>query len=175
MTSMSHSRPFKLTDAMILTAAAAVWMAMMRPRGIEFQMVSIPLRNAPTWRSYVPMARDGLGLLIAMLTWAYLGMRLIPPKPLRSDLIRQPGMLFICIVFTSLILMQILSAFIPLVPEGPWMNLLIACAVGLPWLVAARYYRSRAEFGWIEGVGRSVAVGWIVITALSYPLYLLAE
>jgi hypothetical protein len=65
--------------------------------------------------------------------------------------------------------LMLLSAFVVLVP---WTNILIAVALGLSWLAASRRYRSRAELGWIEGIGRSVGVGLIVSTAATYPLYL---
>ena len=97
-------------------------------------------------------------------------MRLIPPRPLRSDLLRQPGTLFVGVMIALLILLMLLSPFVPLVPPT---NVLIALALGLPWLAVSRRFRSQAESGWIEGMGRSVGVGWIVNTAAIYPLYLL--
>ncbi len=63
-----------------------------------------------------------------------------------------------------------LSAFVPLVA---WTNVVIALALGLPWLAACRRYRSRAESGWIEGMGRFVAVAWVVFSAAIYPIYLI--
>ena len=50
--------------------------------------------------------------------------------------------------------------------------MIIALALGLSWRAACRRYRSRAEPGWIEGLGRSVGVGLVVSTAATYPLYL---
>jgi Flp pilus assembly protein TadB len=164
---MKRCRPFKLIDAMILIAAVAVWMALMRTRWSQFQTAWSGSRKAPTWGSYVGIAEMGLNLSLSMLTVAYLVMRLIPPRPNRSDLIRQPGMLFLGLSIALMILLMLLSAFVPLVP---WTNIIIALALGLPWFAAARRYRSRAELGWIEGVGRSVGMGWIVTTAAIYPL-----
>ena len=167
---MPRCRPFKLIDAMILVAAAALWMALMRPWWNQFQMVWINNRKAPSWHDYVGIVQGGLSLSLWMLTAAYLGMRLIPPRPRGSDLMRQPGMLFLGLMIALGILLLLLSAFVPLVP---WTNVIIAFALGLSWLAASRRYRSRAELGWIEGIGRSVAVGSIVTTAAVYPLYLL--
>src|SRR3954462_11536712 len=90
---MPRCRPFKLIDAMILVATAAAWMALMRPRWNQFQMVWTAIRKVPTWQSYMGIAQSGLALSLWMLTLAYLVMRLIPPRPPRSDLIRQTGML----------------------------------------------------------------------------------
>jgi hypothetical protein len=65
---------------------------------------------------------------------------------------------------------MILSTFVPLVAET---NIIIALVLGLSWRGGCRHYRSRAEQGWIEGLGRSVGVGLVVSTAAIYPLYLL--
>ena len=167
---MTHCRPFKLVDAMILVATAAVWMALMRPRWSQFQMAWTGIRKAPTWQSYVGIAQNGLALSLWMLTMAYLVMRLIPPRPPKSDLIRQPGMLLLGLMIGLVILLMPLSVFVPLVP---WTNVIIALALGLSWLATCRRYRARAESGWIEGLGRIVAVGWVASTAAIYPLYLL--
>jgi hypothetical protein len=167
---MPRCRPFKLIDAMILVAAAAVWMAVMRPRWNQFLMVWTASGKEPSWQSYIGIVQGGLSLALWMLTLAYLVMRLIPPRPLRADLLRQPGMLFLGVMIALLILLMLLSPFVRLVPPT---NVLIALAIGLPWLAVSRRFRSRAESGWIEGIGRSVGVGWIVTTAAIYPLYLL--
>jgi hypothetical protein len=62
------------------------------------------------------------------------------------------------------------SMFVPLVA---WTNIVIALALALSWFVACRRHRSRAEPGWIERLGISLGVGWIITTAAAYPLYLL--
>ncbi len=167
---MPRCRPFKLIDAMILIAAAAIWMSLMHPRWNQFQMVWIGSRKVPSWQSYIGMVEGGLALSLWLLTVAYLVMRLIPPRPVGSDLMRQPGMLLVGLMIALLILLMLFSVVIPLVP---WTNVLIALSLGLSWLAVCRRNRSRAELGWIEGIGRSVGVGWIVTTAVSYPLYLL--
>jgi hypothetical protein len=169
-TAIPRCRPFKLVDAMILVATAALWMAVMRPRWTEFQMVWTGIGKAPTWRSYVGIAASGLSLSLWMLNLAYLVMRLIPPRPRASILIRQPGMLLLGVEIALVFVLMLLSTVIPLVA---WTNLLIAPALGLSWFAACRRYRSCAEPGWIEGVGRFIGVGWIVTTAAHYPLYLL--
>ena len=117
------------------------------------------------------LSQTGLNFALLMLALAYLVIRLIPPRPPRSDLIRQPGMLLLGLMIGLAILLMPLSAFVPLVA---WTNMIIALALGLSWLAACRRYRSRAELGWIEGLGRSVGVGLVVSTAATYPLYLLA-
>ncbi len=168
---MPRCRPFKLIDAMILTAAAAGWMARMRTLWNELEKVGMASRKGIPWPLYAGTVQTGLNIALLMLTVAYLVIRLIPPRPPRSDLIRQPGMLFLGILIGLMILLMALSAFVPLVAPT---NMIIALALGLSWRTACRRYRSRAELGWIESLGRSVGVGLVVSTAASYPLYLLA-
>jgi hypothetical protein len=166
---MPRSRPFKLADAMILVASAAVWMTLMRTQWNQLQMVMKAVRKGIFWQGYVGTFHNALNTALFMLALAYLVIRLIPPRPSRSDLIRQPGMLFLGLMIALPILLLLLSGFVLLVP---WTNVIIALALGLSWLAACRRYRSLAESGWIEGIGRSVVVGLVVSTAATYPLYL---
>jgi hypothetical protein len=145
-------------------------MALMRPQWNQFQMVWIGARKVPSWQSYIGLVESAFGLSLRMLTLACLVIRLIPPRPLRSDLVRQPGMLLLGVMIALLILLMLLSVFTPLVP---WTNVLIALALGLSWLAACRHNRSRAELEWIEGIGRTVGIGSIVFSAANYPFYLL--
>jgi hypothetical protein len=168
---MSRCRSFKLIDAMILTAAAAVWMARMRTLWNQLQMAGMASRKGIPWHAYAGIVQTGLNIALLMLTLAYLVIRLIPPRPPRSDLICQPGMLLLGLLIGLSILLLALSAFVPLVAPT---NLIIALVLGLSWGAACRRYRSRAEPGWIENLGLSVGVGLVVSTAAIYPLYLLA-
>ena len=167
---MPRCRPFKLVDVMILVAAAALWMALMRPWLNQLQMVGMESRNGIPWQVYVGTVQGGANSAFMMLAVAYLVMRLIPPRPPWPDLIRQPGMLFLGLTIALVIVLMLLSTSVVLVP---WTNMIIALALGLSWVAASRRYRSRAEMGWIEGVGQSVGVCLIVSTAAIYPMYLL--
>ena len=163
---MPRCRPFKLVDAMILVAAAALGMASMRPGWNQFQMFWAGIKRAPTWQAYGGMAQIDLTIAVLNLAVAYVWIRLIPPRLPRSDLIRQPGMLSLVLLIGLAFLYMALSAFVPLVAET---NMIIALALGLSWGAACRRYRSRAEPGWIEGLGRSFGVGLVVAIAASYP------
>ena len=167
---MPRCRPFKLIDAMILTAAVAVWIARMRPCGTNSRAGMASGKGIP-WRAYAGTALTGLNLAILMLALAYLVIRLMPSRPPRSDLIRQPGMLLLGVLVGLLILLMALSAFVPLVAGT---NVIIALVLGLSWGAACRRYRSRAELGWIEGLGKSVGVGLVVSNAAIDLLYLVA-
>jgi hypothetical protein len=164
---MPRCRPFKLVDAMILIAAAAIGMASMRTVWNQLPMVGIDRGKSLRWQIYAETVRAGLNISLLMLAVAYVWIRLIPPRLPRWDLIRQPGMLFLGVFIGLSFLLMGLSAFVPLVG---WTNLIIALALGLSWDAACRWHRSRAEPGWIEGLGRSVGVGLVVSNAASYPL-----
>ncbi len=168
---MPRCRPFKLIDAMILTAAVAVWIARMRPLWNQLQSAGMASGKGIPWRAYAGTALTGLNLAILMLALAYLVIRLMPSRPPRSDLIRQPGMLLLGVLVGLLILLMALSAFVPLVAGT---NVIIALVLGLSWGAACRRYRSRAELGWIEGLGKSVGVGLVVSNAAIDLLYLVA-
>jgi multisubunit Na+/H+ antiporter MnhB subunit len=163
---MPRCRPFKLFDAMILVATAALGMAEMRPGWNQFQMFWAGTKRAPTWQAYGGMAQTGLTIALLNLAMAYVWIRLIPPRLPGSDLIRQPGMLLLVLLIGLAFLYMALSAFVPPVAET---NMIIALALGLSWGAACRRYRSRAEPGWIEGLGRSFGVGLVVAIAASYP------
>ena len=115
-TAMPRCRPFKTADAMILIAAVAVWMALMRTRWNQLQMAGMASRKGIPWQGYVGTVHSGLNIALFMLAVAYLVIRLIPPRPPRSDLIRQPGMLFLGLMIALPILLMPLSAFVLLVP-----------------------------------------------------------
>jgi amino acid transporter len=164
---MPRCRPFKLVDAMILVAVAALGMNSMRPGWNQFQSFWAGIKRAPTWQAYVGMAHTSLTIAFLSLAIAYVWIRLIPPRLPRSDLIRQPGMLFLILLIGLAFLYMALSVFVPPVT---WTNMIIALALGLSWGAACHRYRSRAEPGWIEGLGRSFGVALVVSIAATYPL-----
>ncbi len=161
---MPRCRPFKLIDTLILTAASALWMARCVLFRIKASRMGVP------WFDYAIMINAGLTQAVQMLALAYVLIRLIPPRLPRSDLLRQPGMLLLELMIGLSIVWFALSGYIEL-----WANMIIALALGLSWVAACRRYRSRAEPGWIEGLGRAVGVGVVVSIAAICPLYLLAS
>jgi hypothetical protein len=174
---MPRCRPFKLIDAMILIAAAAGWMAMSRSLWGQFRKVGtepylLPVRNpnlqdsyGVPWYIYAGFVHAGLENAVVMLSLGYLAIRLVPPRPPRLDLIRQPGMLSFGLVLLVMALPWC----------GPVEILILFVASVLSWIAACLVYRSRAEPGWIEGLGRSVGVGWLAYIANVYALYALAS
>ncbi|HEY4565092.1 MAG TPA: hypothetical protein VIJ36_19060, partial [Thermoanaerobaculia bacterium] len=81
------------------------------------------------------------------------------------DLVRQPGMLSLVLLIGIAFICLALSAVAPKVAQP---TMVIALALGLSWAGACFYFRSRAEPGWIEVLGRVFAVGLIVALAVSY-------
>lgn len=162
---MTRCRPFKLVDAMILVAAAALGLATMRPGWNQFQAFWAGTKRPPTWQAYGGMAQSSFTIALLDLGVAYTWIRLIPPRLPTSDLIRQPGMLSLILLIGLAFLYMAVSAF---VPPGAETNMIIALALGLSWGAACRRYQPRAESGWIECLGISFGVGLVVAIAASY-------
>jgi hypothetical protein len=162
---MPRCRPFKLIDAMILIANAALWMSSMRPGWNHFQAFWDDIKMVPTWQAYARIAQSGLTIGLLSLAVAYIWIRLIPPKLPWRDLIRQPGMLVLILLIACALLYGAVSAF---VKPGPSANMIVGLALGLSWGVACYRYRALAEPGWIEGLGRVFGVGLVVAVAASY-------
>jgi len=162
-TAMPRCRPFKLIDVMIVIASASIGMTSIRPMWNRLQLVGMDSRNGIPWQVYAGAVKSGLTMFLLMLLTAYIWMRLIPPRLPVSDLIRQPGALFFGLLCGFSILLLPLSAFVPL-DDASTMRI-FAIALGSSWLVACRRYRSRAEPGWIEGLGRFYGVGLLLVIA----------
>jgi hypothetical protein len=163
---MPRCRPFKLIDAMILIANAAFGLASMRPGWKQFQAFWAGIKTVPTWQAYAGISQTCLTIALLNLAVAYVWIRLISPKLPWRDLMRQPGMLVLILLIASAFLYMAVSAF---VPPGASTNMIVGLALGLSWVAACHRYRSRAEPGWIEGLGRSFGVGLVVAVAASYP------
>lgn len=159
---MPRCRPFRLIDAMILVANAAFGLASMRPGWNRFQVFWAEAERAPTWQAYVGMAHVDLTIALLNLASAYVLIRLMPPRLPGRDLILQPGMLSLLLLIGLALLYMALSAF---VAPASGTNMIIALALALSWAGACLRYRSRAEPGWIEALGRCIGVGLVVAIA----------
>ena len=155
-------RPFKLIDAMILVGVAALGMAAMRPGWNQFRSFWSSIKQAPTWQAYAGIARTSSTVALLNLAVAYGWIRLIPPRLPVRDLIRQPGMLVLILLIGIAFICLALSVLAPRVAQPNWS---IAIALGVSWVAACLHYRSRAEPGWIEVLGRFFAVGLIAAVA----------
>ncbi len=168
---MQRCRKFKLIDAMILIAAAAGWMAMSRGSWSYLHEVWIARRNGIPLYVYAGIVNAVLIRAVMMLAVAYVAIRLLPPRLPESDLICQPGMLSLGFLAGLFFLYTVLAQLGLL--GAAWTDLSTTIALGLSWSAACWFYRSRAQPGWIEGLGRSFGVSLVVYTANHYTMSLL--
>jgi hypothetical protein len=163
---MARCRPFKLIDAMILVAVAALGLTAMRPGWDRFQTFWAAANGAPTWQAYAGIARTSFTIAVLELVVAYIWIRLIPPRLPWRDLIRQPGMLLLILLIGFSFVYMAVSAFVLL---GAASDMIIVFPLGMSWAAACFRYRARAEPGWIEGLGRCLGVGILIAIATTYP------
>lgn len=149
---------------MILVAAAALGLAAMRPGWNQFHTFWAHARASPTTQAYAGLARSCLTIAVLDLAVAYVWIRLVPPRLPVPDLIRQPGVLVLILLIGLAFICLTLSAVAPRVAQPSWV---IALALGLSWVAACLYHRSRSETGWIETLGRSFAICLIAAIAAS--------
>jgi hypothetical protein len=164
-TAMPRCRPFKLIDAMILIGVAALGMAEMRPGWNQFHAFWASINQAPPTQAYARIVQSSLTIALLNLAVGYVWIRLIPPRLPWLDMIRQPGVLVLILLIGIAFVCLALSALAPRVAQPNW---IIAVALALSWAVACFHYRSRAEPGWIEVLGRAFGVGLVVALAVSY-------
>jgi hypothetical protein len=150
-------------------------MVLMRHWWGELQGASWLFPGRVPWQIYVGPIHNGIWTLLWLLSAAYVVLRLIPPRPRWSDLMRQPGILFLVLMSAIAILILCLAYAVPVVGTGQtWAMIGSGLALALLWTVASRRQRSRTEPGWIESLGRAVAIGWIFTITLNDPLLFLA-
>jgi hypothetical protein len=170
-------RKFTLSDAMILVAATALALALMRHRGpldIESQRLYINILN---------QLRDNIltiSFVAAMWSLAGLVLRLRQPRPDVRFLTRQHGMVafMAAAVVLAIRLINFGSVLSILVIDGayfwPGMSALdwdpellrgipseIGCAVAAACIIQATGGRWRSEPSWIDRMGRILGIYWI--------------
>ena len=161
---LPRCRPFRLMDTMILVAAAAIGMALIRPLWGLVQRFTVANGNVMAWEFVTKAVQIGATIAVLIFGAAYVQIRLRSPCLPVADLIRQPGMLgFILLIGLALPLAPLALV---VRPDAPVLRML-ALALGLSWAGACYRYRSRAEPGWIEGLGRTFGVGLIIALATS--------
>jgi hypothetical protein len=177
---VAGGRPFRLVDAMILTAATAVGFAGARwlagglgPLGIEL------------WRGCLASWTGAFQSLV-MLGWplpaawsaALIPIRLIAPRPPRRRWAARPGMAAACSTTLAGAVLAAAAFIPPAVSEGGqgmrvggdytalW-TLAVAPSVGLAilasWATLAAGGRWRPEPTWIDRLGRLVAFVWFLM------------
>jgi hypothetical protein len=171
-------RRFNLGDAMILIAATAVGLGLMRTFAFEVIRDQRPINpRLDTFGSRVVMqvalAAVVLTPLLAMLSVAVLILRLRRPRPLLRKLTRQPGMVASLaatigvvlglVVFLAYVYRVLIGDFESF-GEGVIMGAFpIAYAVAAAWGVLAIQKRWRAERHWLDRLGRVLGAAWLFV------------
>jgi hypothetical protein len=183
------SRPFRLTDAMILVAAVAAGLWVNRSDG--------HLRLVWRWNSYDQTTGD-LQLAVphlASLTIALVGMRMRRPRPAIRRIAREPGT---AACFTASASLLVVASWVGLagatgrhvefmqlvrylpngtghgtggeifhLPDGRLFTIYgdrVGCAVLGAWLFLLFSRCWRPEPTWIDRLGRALGALWIVLT-----------
>ena len=112
-----------------------------------------------------------VGPLLTAMTAALVVMRLLPPRPARRELFRQPGFAAGCIAlvltarrFLEYHLIDRFDWFDDWFLAMEWDGAMQEVSLGVltTWLVLALAGSLRAERGWIDRASRAVAVIWVI-------------
>jgi hypothetical protein len=186
-------RPFRIGDGLLLVAATGVSLA-----GCRFLFSLRDLIWGDLWKTsnssaYATVQAIAIGtaplvsILLTCLTLAVLVLRLVPPRPVRGRLWRQPG--FLACVAVALTFAWKLAGLLVLVgaglatsgttglpAPGVLMGELMAIlllprgnvggAVLLVWCIAWASGRCRHEPSWVDRAGRVLGAAWVGITLL---------
>jgi hypothetical protein len=185
-------RRFRVLDAMILVAAMAVgcgilkglsvitegelsWHTICREAMREFQATPTqewPLVTITTFAVVVALVSP----FVAMMTLAFLPIRLLRPRPRFRQLARQPGMIGACgaCLSLALIVLTVLCGLVVSVNTGRnpmWFSveaavyfshLCVGLSVLASWMTLVVGRRWRAEASWVDRFGRALGVWWVV-------------
>jgi hypothetical protein len=177
------TRKLTLLDMMVLTAATATGMALMRLCGRRFQM----LPQAKDWHWHAAIILQGIWLSWYFLTaWgpALFVIRLLPPRPRLRKVLRQPGTVACYAMILPLSVQA--TTFIILTAkernETAWARAEVAFERGFlmhpyfmgeqdaglvvfsvvgAWLTLVLTGRWRPERNWIDRAGRFLGFAWI--------------
>lgn len=192
-------RKFTILDGMILVAAIACGFALRRAVLDSFHgfwvmqdeswLIGIWVMLDESW-----LIRNVRGLscaatpFLTMLTPTVLLLRLCRPRPRRIELFRQPGMVACCASILPLVVclarfalaclkrstsgddpFELVNAAIDFQSEGYSVGLWVLGA----WLALALSGRRRAERSWIDRLGRTIGVGWLMVLVIHIldPIY----
>jgi hypothetical protein len=155
-------RPFRLADAMVLTAAAAV-VCLYLEAVIVPLMGHIPgmVHRLGLWRAitadpqaFVMLPFGVVVVTLICLTPAYIIIRLLPPRPPLREVAGQPGVVAVGVV--------LLDSIVGL--RESWFTMAFTLlAVPVAWSVVVARGRWRTESGWIDAFGKAVGFGWLML------------
>jgi hypothetical protein len=191
---------FTLLDAMVLVASFALGLGLMK--GVTLQWFLIPFDpigpmsarkgqpwDAREWTSWATQTCQNrfnfLMPLLATLTVTVMALRLRPPRPRLSRLLRQPGIAGIAAATSVIAFWPPLLAILGIrgVLNGPGYDGLIcssikisvAASVGSSWVMLLAGGRWRADPGWSDRLGRLLSVAWLVPLLLYVTLVMITE
>jgi len=168
-------RRFRLLDAMILVAAAAVGAALVRAflnSGYETTRFFGP-DGREDWIAGRYHIKEFGAIVLGTATLAVLVLRFLPPRPGLRRVFRQPGTAgMIAVVVTSLadaVFGEIINLRSPSSLDWPQYSDILALrggpTVAAVWLTLWLTRARRPEPGWIDRLGRAVGFGWIALYA----------
>jgi hypothetical protein len=171
----SHSRKFSLLDAMILVAAAAIWLTLTR----HFAFAATKSNFDSIWYlgnyGWIGILRHQIGLLLWVLSLTVIALRLRSPRPSRRRLWSQPGF-SACVAAVLGVFLQALETGIgrhaQLTGWVKWDHFWMAFlwvewpyagpAVAGAWLALAWSRRWRAEPSMVDRLGRLIGICWLI-------------
>jgi hypothetical protein len=165
-------RVITLFDGMTLIAATGTGLGLSRAAFAHYNLAS--------WQSYKGAVIHLLLVILPQLvtwTFAYLAMRLRPPRPLFLQLRLQPG--WVACLASSIVVLFILLDFTMMksrAPAGWWpapvyfLNYTphVGFAVLGAWLTQAQSGCWEAEQRWIDRLGRTIGSTWIFAYILNW-------
>jgi hypothetical protein len=157
-------RRFRIADGMILLAALGVWLAAVRYLLGVVQSTPMGPRHPGRWAFLTSDAfiwnAVGVGLagvLLALLTLAFLAMRLLRPRPPVGELVRQPGTLACLVVATGFSVGAVTGV------AFSWTPCLLLIGILATWALVRARGALRPEAGWIDRFGVVLGLGWSVL------------
>jgi amino acid transporter len=190
-----NRRRFTLLDGMILVAAPAVGLGVLRGAGPLSDWMELPGAILANWawdRNLIDQLVGELLLFVmpsaVTTSLAVLAIRLRRPRPSWRRLARQPGLVaglalvaawVVAGLFTVVHLASDNNVFgtpvggVVTNNPGYWLQVFASVgsalggfAVAIAWGTLALVRRWRPEAGWVDRLGRLVGVGWIVMAVL---------
>jgi hypothetical protein len=171
----TSERPFTIVDAMILIAATAVGLGVIRDWTAPVFTYVLRTHEVPSPSGLLMIAELTLVPILFYWTIAVVGIRLRRPRPSLRRLGRQPG-LVACLAVILATLISFSIGRYPVLFSGKaqpgelsslLMNLspphMVAPGVAVAWMVLAVSSRWRPDPGWIDRLGRSVGFAWLAL------------
>jgi hypothetical protein len=176
-----RNRRFGLLDVIILGAATAIGLALVRAWWHDGDFLVIPPISKWGFFEVRVLILGPVALLLSVWSFALIMLRLRRPRPRWIRLMRQPGMAASCAV-AVILAFEALRSLVILWKNGPagWPDVpgywratqpLIPYGVAGTWFTLALAGRWRAEPSWVDRLGRSLGVFWIILIALDFQLY----